>query len=82
MAVSAASAPGRAVVAEAAVAFFGDEPGLLEEAQVARDAGLGEPEHAGQLRDVQPLPREHAEQTQARLVTQQTVQGRHRLHIY
>ena len=39
-----------------------------------RDAGLGQPEDAGQLGDVQPLPGQDAQQAQARLVAEQPVE--------
>jgi hypothetical protein len=49
---------------------------------VAGDAGLGDPEDAGQLRDVQALERQQPQQPQPRVVTEEPVEGGRSLHIY
>ncbi len=70
------------VVAEAAIALFRDEAGVLQETEVSGHAGLREAEDAGQLRDVQALGREDAQQAQARFVAQQAVERGRLFHIY
>src|SRR6185295_7669661 len=65
----------------AAVALLLDEAALLEEAQVTRDAGLGDAEDRGQLADVQPLLLEEAQDAQAGFVAQQPEEGGRRFHI-
>ena len=62
--------------------LFNDEPGLLEETQVARDAGLREAENAGQFLDVEAVLVEHAQQAEARLVAKQPVESGRAFHIY
>ncbi len=70
------------VIAEAAVALFGHEPGLLEEPEVARDARLREAEDAGELGDVQAFFRQHAQEPQPGLIAEQPVERRGLSHIY
>ena len=72
----------QAVVAEAAVALLADQPGVLQQAEMPRDARLRQAEDAGQLGDVQALAREHPQQAQPRLVAEQPVERRRLLHIY
>ena len=62
------------VVAETTVALFGDQARVFEQAQVARDARLREAQDAGQLRDVQPVAGEDAQEAQPRLVAEQPVE--------
>ncbi len=70
------------VVGEGAVAFLADQPGVLEQAEMARDPGLREAEDAGQLGDVEAVAREHAEQAQPGLVAEQAKERGGVFHIY
>jgi hypothetical protein len=49
---------------------------------VARDAGLRQPEDAGELLDVEAVLVEHAQQPQPGLVSQQAVERGRLFHIY
>ena len=73
---------GQPVIAEAAVPLLDDDPRVLEEAQVARHARLGQAQDGGQLRHVQLLERQQPQQTQARLVAEQAEEARVQIHIY
>ena len=64
----------QAVVGVAGVLFLADQAGVLEQPEMARDAGLRQTENAGELGDVQPFAVEDAEQAQPGLVTEQTVE--------
>ena len=46
---------GQAIVAERAVALLDHQAGVLEQPEMPRDAGLGQPEDAGQLLDVEAV---------------------------
>ena len=70
------------VVGEAGVLLLDDEAGVLQQPEMARDARLRQAEDAGELGDVQPLARQHAQQAQPRLVAEQPVERRGLLHIY
>ena len=50
-----ANAGRQAVVGERAVALLDDQAGVLQQAEVPRDAGLRQPENAGQLLDVEAV---------------------------
>ena len=58
-------------VGEAAFALLDDEPGVLEQAEVPRHAGLGDSEDARQLADVQALGRQQAQNAQPGVVAEQ-----------
>ena len=60
----------------------GDEPGLLEEPEVARDARLRHAKDARELGDVEAILGEHAEQPEPRGVAEQPKQGGCALHAY
>ena len=77
-----AHAGGEAVEAVGAVAFFDDEAGVLQQAEVARDARLGQAENAGQFLDVETVLVEHAQQAQPGLVAEQPVERGRLFHIY
>jgi hypothetical protein len=49
---------------------------------MSRDAGLGDPQDAGQFRDVQALEREEPEEPEPDLVPEQPIERRGLLHIY
>jgi hypothetical protein len=57
-----------AEIGEPAFALLGHQPGILEQAEVPRDAGLGDPEDRGELGDVKALGVEDAEQPEPLLV--------------
>ena len=69
------------VVGEAAVAFFGHEPRVLQKAEVARDARLRDPQDPGQLAHVQPLGLQQPQHSQTSLVPEQAEEG-WSIHIY
>ena len=71
-----------AVVGEAAFPLFADEPAVPEQAEVARDARLGDAEDARQLRDVQPVEGQEPQEPEPRVVAEQPVERRGVLHIY
>ena len=66
----------------APVALLADQPGVLEQAEVARHAGLRQAEDAGQLGDVEAIPRQHPQQAEPRLVAEQAEEGGRLFHIY
>ena len=72
---------GDAVIAEPGLAFFDDEAGIFQQAQVPRHAGLGEPQDAGQLGHVEPLAVEEPQEAQPRLVAEQPEQPGGLYHI-
>ena len=45
-------------------------------------AGLGEPEDAGELGHVEPIPRQHPQEPQPRLVAEQAEERGRLFHIY
>ena len=71
-----------AVVGEAAGGLLGDQAGVLEQAEVARDAGLGEAEHGGELGDVEALPGQHPQQAEPDVFAEQPVERGGLIHIY
>src|SRR5439155_18488670 len=71
-----------AVVSEPGLLLLRDEPGVLEQAEMAGDARLREPEDAGELRHVQALARERPKQPQPGLVAEQPIQRGRLPHIY
>ncbi len=70
------------VVAERAVTLLADQPGFLQQSEMPGDAGLRQAENAGQLGDVEAIPRQDAQQAEPRLVAQQAEERRGLLHIY
>src|SRR5690606_12632887 len=70
------------VIGEPTGLFLLDEPCVLEEFQVPRDAGLREAKNRGQFTHVQPLETQNPQQTEPRLATKQPVQGGGVAHIY
>ena len=76
------SAGADAVIGEAGLPLFRDQPGVLEQAEVARHARLRQPEDAGQFRDVQPLAAQQPQQPQPHLVAEQPEHRGRRMHIY
>ena len=68
-----------AVPGEGAGPLFDDEPGFSQQAEMPRHAGLGHAQHAGQLRHVERLADEHANQAEPRVVAQEP-QERGRIH--
>ena len=73
---------GQPVIAEAAVPLLDDDPRVLEQAQMARHARLGQAQDGGQLRHVQLLERQQPQQPQPRLVAEQPKEARIQIHIY
>ena len=71
-----------AVVGEAARGLLGDQARVLEEAEVARDAGLRQAEHGGELGDVQALAGEHPEEPEPDGLPEQAVERGGLIHIY
>ena len=71
-----------AVVREAAGRLLGDQPRLLQEAQVARDPGLGQAEDGGELGHVEALAGQHPEEAEADVFPQQPVERGGLIHIY
>src|SRR5438034_1284036 len=67
---------------EAPVLLFLNESRVLQQAKMARHAGLGEAKDASQLGDVEALAPEDPQQAQPRLVAKEAVQGRSLFHIY
>src|SRR5262245_16472113 len=83
MPVDAAPDVGRdRVVGKSGLANLADKPAILQETEVTRHTGLGNPEDAGQLGDVQPLLTQQPEQAQPDLVAEQPVEGGGLSHIY
>src|SRR6185503_13854706 len=78
----AAGVLGDAVIDESRLAFLGDEPGVLQQAEMPRDVRLRDAQDARQLGDVEPVLREDPEQPEARGVGQEPEEGRGLLHIY
>jgi hypothetical protein len=70
-----------AVVGVAPLALLADQPGVLQQPEVPRHAGLRDPEDAGQLADVQPLEAQQPQEPQPGLVPQQAVE-RGGIHIH
>jgi hypothetical protein len=70
------------IVGEPAGRLLGDQAGVLEQAQVARDAGLGEAEDGGELGDVEALAGQHPEEPEPDGFSQQAVDGGGLIHIY
>ncbi len=70
------------VVAEAAILLFLYQAGFLQESEMTRHAGLRQPEDARELGDIEPLGCQYPQQTQARLVAEQAIEGRGGFHIY
>ncbi len=68
----------KGVVGEAGVLLLDNQAGIFQQAEMARHAGLREAEDAGQLRDVQPLARQHPQQPEPGLVAEQPVERRRR----
>ena len=60
-----------AAIDKAGLAFFRDQSGLLQQAQVPGDAGLRHPEDAGQFADVETVLCEYAEQAQSGAVSKE-----------
>ncbi len=73
---------GRPEVGEAALALLDDQAGVLEQAEVAGHAGLGDAEDPRQLADVQPLGREQPQNPQPGVVAEQPEQAGGLCHIY
>ena len=71
-----------AVVGEAAGRFLGDQARVLQEAQVARDPGLGQAEDGGELGHVEALAGQHPEEAEADVFPQQPVERGGLIHIY
>ena len=72
----------QAVVGERPVPLLHDEAGLLEEAEVPRDAGLREAENAGQLLDVEAVAGEDPQEAEPRVVAQETMERGGLFHIH
>ena len=72
---------GQAVIGVAGVLLLADQAGVLQQPEMARDAGLRQTEDAGEFGDVQPFAIEHAQQAQPGLVAEQTVERGHLTHI-
>ena len=72
----------QAEIGVAGVLFLADQAGVLEHAEMPRDAGLRQTEDSGQLGHVQPFAVEDAEQPQPGLVAEQTVERGGLTHIY
>ncbi len=68
------------VVDEAGLALFGDEAGVLEQAQMPRHARLGRAEDARELGDVEAILGEHAQQPEAGGVAEEAEEGGGALH--
>ena len=71
-----------AVVGEAARGLLGDQARVLEQAEVARDAGLGEAEDGGELGDVEALAGQHPEEAEPDVFPEQAVERGGLIHIY
>ena len=69
-------------IGEPALALFDDQPGILEQAQVPRHAGLRDPENPRQLADVEPLGAQDAQNPQPGVVAEQLEQAGGLCHIY
>ena len=69
------------VVGKPSLAPFLDQPALAEQAEMARDTGLGDAQDGRQLLDVQLLLAEQANQSQADIVSEQAAEGGQVLHI-
>ena len=65
-----AAVTGQAVIDESGFAFFGDQPGVLEHAEMARHAGLRHGNDTGQLRHVDAFLGEDAQQAKAGAVSE------------
>jgi hypothetical protein len=70
------------VIGVGAVALLADQPGVLEQPEMTRDAGLGQAEDAGELGDVEAVRRQHAQEPEARLVAEEAEERRRVLHIH
>jgi hypothetical protein len=70
------------VVRESGLALLAHEAGVLEQAEVARNARLRDPEDRGELADVQALTAEQSQQPEPDVVAEQTVEGSGIAHIY
>src|SRR6185503_6287665 len=73
---------GHAVIDVAGFAFLGEQPRVLQQPEVSRDVGLCDAENPRQLRDVEAVLREHAEEAKPRRIREQAEEGRSLLHIY
>ena len=75
---------GETIEGKTAPAFFDDEAGFLQQAQMARDTGLRDAEHRRQLGHVQPsvFSGQHAQQPKPHFVAQAAVQLAGLLHIH
>ena len=74
----------QAIKREAAAALFYHQAGFFQQLQMARHARLRQPQHRGELGDVQPavLSGQHPEQAQPGLVAQQPKQVAGLTHIH
>jgi hypothetical protein len=69
-------------VGESGFALFGDKAGVLQQPEMARNAGLRDAENAGELAHVQALRGDEPQQPQPRGVAEEPEERAGVLHIY
>ena len=72
----------RREVGESPFTLFDDQPGILEQAEVPRHAGLRDAEDPRQLADVEPFGAQNAQNPQPGVVAEQLEEAGGRWHIY